>query len=327
MTSFSQQTDLKHHSQQADFAQDLMSSICGDHTLETTYRNTLDFHYDGLRLPKKNMAIGCIQYGANVAINISNLRAYSISLPIHGKQSLSLKGEQYHSNQHSGLIVSNNDFQDLFIDKDCKKFQVVIPEKSMQLVLSDLLNTPIHDSIRFDPKMDLKVHHLIAAWWSNIQNFMHIKAQYTDFYGLQMFSEDYENFLIKTLLLSQENNYSNALRTQADQSQPLYLRNVKKFMLEHAHENISMDHLVHIAGVSKTKLHEQFQHYYGASPIAFLKKYRLQQIHKALIHPQNHAISISQLAYDWGFTHLGRFSQEYKEEFGEKPSETKLKSQ
>ncbi|EOC2574056.1 TPA: helix-turn-helix domain-containing protein, partial [Acinetobacter baumannii] len=36
-------------------------------------------------------------------------------------------------------------------------------------------------------------------------------------------------------------------------------------------------------------------------------------------------VSISKLAYDWGFNHLSRFSQEYREEFGENPSETKGK--
>lgn len=326
MHSFSQHTDLKHNTKQADFAQNLMSSICGDHRLETTYRDTLDFQYDGLRLPKKQMTIGCIQYGANVAINIANLKAYSISLPIHGRQSLAIRGEQYQSDQQSGLIVSNNDFQDLFIDKDCKKFQVVIPEKSMQSVLADLLNRPINDSIIFNPRMDLNHDQMIAAWWSNIQNFMLVKSQYIGFYGLQMFSEDYENFLIKALLLSQENNFSNALRDIAHQNEPSHIRKVKQFLIEHAHENITVEMILNIASVSKTKLYEQFQHHYGTSPMAFLKKYRLQQIYKALSLTTTRDVSISTLAYRWGFTHLSRFSQEYRDEFGENPSETKAKS-
>ena len=327
MTIFTQPTDLKHYSKQADFAQNLMSNICGHHHLETTYRDTLDFHYDGLRLPSKNLTIGSIQYGANVAINISNLRAYSISLPIQGTQLLSFRGEHYHSNQENGLIVSNNDFQDLFIDRNCKKIQVVIPEISMELVLSDLLKRPIKESICFNPNMNLNMNNMITAWWSTVQNLILIKGQYTGSYGLQIFSDDYENFLIKALLLSQENNFSNVLRSQADQGEPAYIQNVKKFMIDHAHENITMDMLVHIAGVSKSKLYDKFQQYYGLSPMVFLKKYRLQQIYKILVHSDIKNISISKLAYDWGFTHLSRFSQEYREEFGENPSETRVKFQ
>ncbi|NNP71651.1 AraC family transcriptional regulator [Acinetobacter defluvii] len=326
MQSFSQHSDLKHDTKQADFAQNLMSQICGAHYLETTYRDTLDFQYEGLRLPKKHMTIGCIQYGANVAINISQLKSYSISLPLHGTQLLNIRGERHQSNEKQGLIVSNNDSQDLFIDKNCKKLQVVIPEKSMQLVLSDLLHRPIHEQIIFNPMMNLGIDQMAAAWWSNIQNFMLVKTQYKGFYGLNMFSEDYENFLIKTLLLSQENNFSNALRSLADSAEPIYIQKVKQFLIEHAQENITAEMILNVAGVSKSKLYEQFQHYYGTSPIAFLKKYRLQKIYQTLSIRQQQDFSISKLAYDWGFSHLSRFSQEYREEFGENPSETKAKS-
>ncbi len=52
------------------------------------------------------MAIGTISYGANVAINISNLKAYSISLPIQGRQALNIRGAHYQSDENRGLIVS-----------------------------------------------------------------------------------------------------------------------------------------------------------------------------------------------------------------------------
>lgn len=129
------------------------------------------------------MAIGTISYGANVAINISNLKAYSISLPIQGRQALNIRGAHYQSDENRGLIVSNNDQQDLIIDKDCRKFQVVIPERSMQIVLADLLNKPIETPIMFNPEMHLDSEQLIGAWWKNIQNFLQLKSQYSNFYG------------------------------------------------------------------------------------------------------------------------------------------------
>lgn len=106
MISLSQQMELNHYSRKAEFAQNLMSTICGEHRLDTIYKDTLDFHYDGMRLPNKKMAIGTISYGANVAINISNLKAYSISLPIQGRQALNIRGAHYQSDENRGLIVS-----------------------------------------------------------------------------------------------------------------------------------------------------------------------------------------------------------------------------
>lgn len=326
MLSLSQEMDLNHHSTHADFAHHLMSSICGEHWLETSCRNTLNFHYEGIRLPHKRMAMGKIGYGAGVCINTSNLRAYSISLPIQGKQMLNVRGAQYASNCDKGLILSNNEFQDLVIDKDCIKYQVVIPEHSMQQVLGELLHQPFDCPIVFNPEMDLNADNSLLVWWKSIDHFLSLRAQFKGMQGMQFWSEDYECFLIKALLLSQENNYSERLRNLCNQYEPEYLRNILKFMKQHAHENINVDDLHRIAGVSKTKFYEEFQHYYGISPLSFLRKYRLQQIHKILSRSLIKKLSISKLAYDWGFNHLGRFSQQYRDEFGESPSETKNKT-
>lgn len=325
MTALSQQMDLNHSSSKADFAQKLMSSICGEHHLDTGFRDRLDFHYDGLRLPSKNMTIGNIRYGANVEINISNLKAYSISLPFQGKQSLHVHGAKYRSDESCGLIVSNNDLQALSIDRDCQKLQVVIPEQSIQLVLADLLQRPVTSPIIFNPEMQIDSMHLISGWWKSIQNFLQLKSQYAGFVGLQMLSDDYESFLIKALLLSQESNYSAALNELSQSTQPAYILKVKNYIVNHAHTDIRAEDFQAIAGVSKSKLYQEFQQHYGTSPMLYLRDYRLQQVHKVLSRGQQPKISISKLAHDWGFNHLSRFSQAYREAFGESPSETKAK--
>lgn len=324
MTSLSQHMNVNHTSRDADFAENVMSNICGQHYLDKSYSGTLDFHYDGIRLPHNKMTIGMVSYGANVAINIAELKAYSISLPLYGQQKLNMNGVEYCSNEHQGLIVSNREQQDLIINKDCKKIHVVIPETSLNKVLSDLLHRPIHDQIIFNPEMQIDSTQLIDAWWKNIQNFLSQKSQYMGFYGLSMFSADYENFLIKALLLSQENNYSAALKMATEQQLPDYIHRVQQYIVQHAREVISAEDLQRIAGVSKSKLYQEFQYYFSTSPLTYLKRYRLQQIYKALStqNGQRH-LSISQLAYEWGFNHLSRFSQEYRAEFGESPSETK----
>ncbi|MCU4493125.1 AraC family transcriptional regulator [Acinetobacter guillouiae] len=323
MLSLSQEMDLNHYSRQAEFAHSLMSSICGEHHLDTCGRNVLDFHYEGIRLPHKRMAIGKISYGANVLINTSNLRAYSISLPIQGKQTLAINGTNYISSADKGLILSNADLQDLAIDKDCKKYQVVIPEKSMQKVLGELLRQSVEEPVVFNPEMSLKIDQGIGMWWQNIDHFLLLRSQYKSMQGLQLWSEDYENFLIKALLLSQENNYSSLLRSLSDQQAPEYLRKVCDYIQKYAHEEIRAEDLLRLAGVSKSKLYAEFQQYYGTSPLTFLRRYRLQQVYKTLSTSRDKNISISKLAFDWGFNHLGRFSHEYREEFGENPSETK----
>ena len=71
----------------------------------------------------------------------------------------------------------------------------------MQIVLADLLNKPIETPIIFNPEMHLDSEQLIER--GRIFRILQLKSQYSNFYGLQMLSEDYENFVIKALLLSQ----------------------------------------------------------------------------------------------------------------------------
>ena len=326
MTHSKEDIHIQHSSRQVESAQDIMSRICGEHNLDTHQRSALNFQYSGMRFPSKNLAIGNVSYGTSVGIHITNLRSYSISLPTLGQQHLQLRGKQIHSNMHTGLIVSNAEQQDLFIDKDCRKLQVAIPEQSLEATLAGMLNRSLREPIVFDPEMHVNSEPLIGAWWKHIRAFLQMKSHYASFGGLPMLTEDYENFLLKALLMSQQNNYSQTLLELNSQHIPKHILAVKNHITSNPQEDICADDLQRLAGVSKSKLYDEFKLHYGTSPMSYLRKYRLQQIHKILSSPQVHSkVSISQLAYQWGFTHLSRFADEYKQEFGEKPSETKSK--
>lgn len=321
MITLSQHKDLSHASRELNVAQRLMSLICGSHQLETARKDQLDFHYSGIRLPSKKMAIGCISYGTDVSIQIQQLGAYSISLPIHGQQTLRMNGETHLSHSNNGIIVSSQDQQELIIHRNCKKFQVVIPEESVKSVLSNLLSKPVKERVIFEPDMPFSEDNFLRLWWNNIQQCLSLRQDYSRFDGLNLLSQDYESFLIKALLLTQQNNYSNELRSLQEYQLPKPVMVVREFIHRFADQELDASDLVMISGTSKSTLYREFQQALHMSPMDYLKNYRLEQIHHALL--QNNAnISISRLAYDWGFRHLGRFSQEYKAKYGVLPSET-----
>jgi transcriptional regulator GlxA family with amidase domain len=66
---------------------------------------------------------------------------------------------------------------------------------------------------------------------------------------------------------------------------------------------------------------EAFKRYCGLSPMAYLKRYRLESVRRELLGDQSER-NISAIAMGWGFTHLGRFSSDYKKLFDEMPSQT-----
>ena len=58
----------------------------------------------------------------------------------------------------------------------------------------------------------------------------------------------------------------------------------------------------------------------------FLLEQRLQAARRALRESHTRVQSVSDIAYECGFTHLGRFADQYRRRFGALPAET-LKKQ
>ncbi|MCW7538348.1 helix-turn-helix domain-containing protein [Aquabacterium sp. A7-Y] len=71
-------------------------------------------------------------------------------------------------------------------------------------------------------------------------------------------------------------------------------------------------------GISRRSLQLSFQDVLGTSPAHFLRAVRLAGVRRLL----RSADSVTEAALHWGFWHLGHFSQEYRELFGETPSAT-----
>ncbi len=85
--------------------------------------------------------------------------------------------------------------------------------------------------------------------------------------------------------------------------------------------NIALRQLCDITGVSERTLRNAFYDVRGVSPTQSMRRMRLNQVHAALKHSDQHA-TVTEVATRYGFYELGRFAQRYKAVFGEHPSET-----
>lgn len=98
-------------------------------------------------------------------------------------------------------------------------------------------------------------------------------------------------------------------------------RRLLEFIQKNIQQKIEISDLEYASGLSKKKLNTIFKKYLKCSPNAYIRHYRLKCIYNE-ISQSSYKINITEIAYKWGVTHLGRFSIEYKEAFGEKSSET-----
>jgi len=88
----------------------------------------------------------------------------------------------------------------------------------------------------------------------------------------------------------------------------------------------SMVDLCAHTGASARTLQYAFREVMQMSPVAYLRLLRLNRVRSALQTATTANITVTQVAMQWGFLHLGEFARDYQRLFGECPSETLARS-
>ncbi|WP_270937959.1 helix-turn-helix domain-containing protein [Falsiroseomonas oryzae] len=94
------------------------------------------------------------------------------------------------------------------------------------------------------------------------------------------------------------------------------------YLKAHIDRPIYTEELCRTLGISAGRLADAFQGMLGISPHRYLKLRRLNLVRAALRQPDGGPHLVKSIALAHGFWHLGQFSHDYRECFGESPSET-----
>jgi AraC family ethanolamine operon transcriptional activator len=88
----------------------------------------------------------------------------------------------------------------------------------------------------------------------------------------------------------------------------------------------TVDDLCDIGNTSRRTLEYSFRDYFGTSPKRFIKALKLNAARNDLLAANFGTEQIVEIASGLGFTHMSQFSTDYRQMFGEKPSETLRRS-
>lgn len=133
--------------------------------------------------------------------------------------------------------------------------------------------------------------------------------------------EQFESTLLNTLVYGQPNSARARQRQPAASLAPYYVRRVETYIRANLHEPLTIERLAEQAAVSASTLFAGFRNCHGVSPMAYVRQLRLERVRADLTAADGApGISVTDVATKWGFAHLGRFSVDYKRQFGESPS-------
>lgn len=102
------------------------------------------------------------------------------------------------------------------------------------------------------------------------------------------------------------------------------VRSCEAYMREHVDATLTLLDLSRVSGMRSRSLINAFEAITGYSPMDYLKRIRLNGVHRTLQRAHRDAIRIIDVATDWGFWHMGHFTTDYRMMFKETPSQTLL---
>jgi AraC-like DNA-binding protein len=89
---------------------------------------------------------------------------------------------------------------------------------------------------------------------------------------------------------------------------------------EHPEAQYTIGDLARHAGVSARRLQQGLRENVGMTPTELLRRTRLERAHRDLLNGED---AVTDVALRWGFRHLSRLAQAYRQQCGVLPSETR----
>lgn len=101
-----------------------------------------------------------------------------------------------------------------------------------------------------------------------------------------------------------------------------HLRQAREYLAAHSRAPLYLEDLCRALGLSPRAVENLFRDFFGITPIAYLRHQRLHGVRRALLHSRPSSGAVKQAALEWGFLHHGHFARDYRQLFGESPTET-----
>lgn len=275
---------------------------------------------DSAYLPR--MYLAYMEYSA--ALEMTGLApldaGYGVHLPLDGYIELHSGGQIVQCGSGRAAVVSpSNDFS-LTASGGCGRLLLSVGREALTDHLATMLGDLPAERLVFDPNVDPDM-----ASSRRLANAVRYAAQEFErkesIHGNDIVVSQFEQFVMTLLLMTQPNNYSDALRRTDNGVRPKDVKRAIDYIQANLSLSITLEDLVGVSGVPGRTLYQHFQDFVGTTPMGYVKKARYERARDDL-EMLNGEGTVTEIAGRWGFSHLGRFAAEYRRRFGELPSVT-----
>lgn len=240
--------------------------------------------------------------------------AYGFAMPLAPSDAAIFNGQRV---QGDAIMVGRSDALDLCTPRDFRLIAAVVDAPLLASLWERMYLKPL------SPWLESQLVLTSRPAAAEALRKLHLEAMAT--------ATDPENPLRDELALRQLRDevlieWIEALPAQVDVSELPRVAARKRLvdqacelMLSSTDEPLSMLEVCQQVGASRRKLNYCFQDVLGTNPVKYLRAVRLNGVRREL---REGRVAVQDAAARWGFWHMGQFSRDYKQQFGELPSLT-----
>jgi len=274
------------------------------------------------KIPLNNCGLVTHGYGREAEIRGAVLKDfYSLSTVAQGRI-YARSGTDGEATMGDGeiMIASPTGTFDFSFSGDAQALAIRIERDFLEDYAYKLTGIPITTPLVFDMKIPVR-----DGAGATLNTLLHMTADLVnrdpEILKNTLLLDRLEEMILIGLLTACPHNYSIRFEAGGPGIAPRHVRKVEEYIYAHSAEPVTLIDLAELTGVSVRSIHNAFRSFRGYSPIAFLKSVRMARVRERLLaaEPED---TVTSIALECGFGHLGRFSADYRRRYGEAPCET-----
>ncbi|WP_340538847.1 AraC family transcriptional regulator [Nocardioides sp. GXZ039] len=280
----------------------------------------LDLVHNGTAVGR-DVAVNYMAYGDEVRITPGRFtNFYLVQLPLRGRARVRCGSRELVADRHTAFVGSPEEPVDMRWSADCAKVVVYIRRSAVEELAAATDASDGHEkgSVVFDPTLSLDrpaVREWLQLLWLAIEQ---LEAG-SGLLHTPLVATSYEQTLISALLAVQPNSAG----TPASVDVPSRTVRAALALIEGDPARAwRIADLAAACGVSARTLQAAFHAELGTTPLAELRRIRMDAVRRDLLEADPLSTTVTTVASRWGFYHLGRFAQAYRDRFQELPSHT-----
>lgn len=278
-------------------------------------------HIDAAQLGP--VTLGWLSYDTEVQVGTGALStAYQVNVPVRGELKTGSGVDRMIATSTRAAVYrcDRPTVMRGWRDDRCRMLAVKIARPALEGHLATLLNRPVEGPIQFALPLDLSEVRA-QQWWTFLRELANQVGDPDALGRHPMMAASLAGSVMTGLLLASRHNFREELDADALPARPATIQRAVDYIDEHLADPLDVAAIAKHVRLSVRSLQEGFQSSLGTTPMRYVRDLRLRQARRDLVAADPRTDGVAQIAMRWGFTHLGRFAGQYRDAFGETPSE------